>query len=95
MAHVASTTAVTSSLIAAQAATASALCLPAPLVKVTPDDFVELVANLFTIVHARDGGHHVYLGRYLDRFVVYTRTPTPLKVPVEIEAQKIAKTIRL
>ena len=87
--------AATTAAIAAQIATASALALPAPLIKVTPDTFLELVADLFTIVHGKDGSHHVYLGRYQDQFVIYTRTPTPLKVPVELEAIKITKTIRL
>jgi hypothetical protein len=84
-----------SAAIAAQMATASALCLPAPLIKVNPNTFLELVADLFTIVHGRDRGYHVYLGRYLDQFVIYTRTSTPLQVPVEIKALQIAKTIRL
>lgn len=94
MAYVGASVATTAA-IAAQIAAASALSLPSPLIKVDPDTFLELVADLFTIVYGRDGSHHVYLGRYQDQFVIYTRTPTPLLVPVEIEAIKITKTIRL
>ncbi|MFX1244060.1 MAG: hypothetical protein ACFE8F_03805 [Promethearchaeota archaeon] len=76
-------------------ATASALCLPAPYVKVLPEDFVILVENLFTIVHIWKGSRHLYFGRFLDRFVVYTQTREPLKIPVDLEGDKITKTIRL
>ena len=80
---------------AAHDAAASALCLSAPLLQVSPADFVALVPNLFTIVHASKGSHNYYFGWFLDRFVVYTKTPQWLKVPVDVEAEKITKTIQL
>lgn len=92
MAHVGATTAV---VIHSQNLTISASCLPAVLIKVSPGTFVQIASSLFTIVYARDRSRHVYFGRYLDRFVVYTRTATPLPVQVEIEAKKLSKTIGL
>lgn len=80
---------------AAQNAAASALCLSAPLLRVAPADFIELAPNLFTIVHVRKGSNHLYFGRFLDRFVVYAKTPHLLAIPVDVEAEKITKTIRL
>lgn len=80
---------------AAQQAIASALCLPTVLVKVTPETFLSFSDDLFSIVHVRDRSHHVYFGWYLDRFLVYTRSPKPLKVIVEVDSIKITKTIRL
>ena len=73
----------TSAAMAAHAhnLTISASCLPAPLIKVSHETFVQMAGALFTIVHARERSRHVYFGRYLDRFVVYTRTATPLSVP--------------
>lgn len=80
---------------AAHNAAASAVCLSAPLLRVSPADFIALVPNLFTIVHVLKGSHNFYFGRFLDRFVVYTKTPQRLKVPVDVEAEKITKTIQL
>jgi hypothetical protein len=87
--------AATTAAIAAQQAMASALCLPTSLIKVTPETFLNLSNDLFSIVHGRDRSHHVYFGRYLDCFLIYTRSPKPLKVVVEVESIKITKTIRL
>lgn len=73
----------------------SASCLSAVLIKVSPETFVQMASSLFAIVYARDRSRHVYFGRYLDRFVVYTRTATLLPVQIEIEAIKLSKTIGL
>ena len=92
MAHAGATSA---AAIHSQRRRMSASCLSGVLIKVSPETFVQMASSLFTIVYARDHSRHVYLGRYLDRFVVYTRTATLLPVQVEIEAKKLSKTIGL
>jgi hypothetical protein len=93
MAYIGATSAATAA--AAHSAAASALCLPAPYLRISPADFIGMSENLYTIVHVLYGSNHLYFGRFLDRFVVYTKTPHPLKVPVDVEGEKITKTIRI
>jgi hypothetical protein len=95
MAYIGATAGAGAAAAAAHNAAASALCLAAPLLRVSPADFIALVPNLFTIVHVSEDSHNFYFGRFLDRFVVYTKAPQWLKVPVDVEAEKITKTIRL
>ena len=93
MAYIGATSAATAA--AAHNAAASALCLSAPYLRVAPADFIDLVPHLYTIVHVPYRSNHLYFGRFLDRFVVYTKTRHPLKVPVDVEGEKITKTIRI
>jgi hypothetical protein len=73
----------------------SGRCLLGPLVRVSPDIFLELIASIFTIVHIKTHSRHLYMGRFIDHFVIYTLARTPLDVPVDVEAEKITKTIHL
>lgn len=84
---------------AAQAAYlfASGSCLPQPLVRVSPTIFVSLKQRIITIIHSkkRRGSQHIYFGILDDQIIIYTLSRTELAVTIDIEAEKLCKTLSL
>lgn len=76
---------------------ASGSCLPKPLVRVSSTVFISLKRRIMTVIHGRTGrgSQHIYFGILDDQVIVYTLTKTELALTIDIEAEKICRTLRL
>ncbi|MFX1474597.1 MAG: hypothetical protein ACFFCO_03835 [Promethearchaeota archaeon] len=75
----------------------SGSCLPQPLVKVSPEVFISLKTRIVTVVHGKTGraSQHIYFGILDDQIIIYTLSRTELAITIDIEAEKICKTLSL